>query len=265
MFRGQLHVSALYGEDVEGTFSGDADADDDVIVPVPGGDKGVPAFGDGGVIAVKVVPCGAVRGDLDAFHFRFFREAKFNFRRWLLLGPVFNAGEGVGDHGGGIVVFVAVYIGALVVDDFNVSSVGPPDDEVEGVRFCAVGENGAVFHGSRGGVAMPAVDFMKGVVGHEGGGAVVQDEEGAGVRLADEAAVADAAAIAEDMVREDSEVTGDVSVRGEVISVLVETARTALEVDDFVRSHDCRGVCGANVAVVVDTGVGIGNGLATTG
>lgn len=47
---------------------------------------------------------------------------------------------------------------------------------------------------------MPAVDFVEGVVCHECGGAVAQDEEGARVWFADEAAVADAAAVAEDVV-----------------------------------------------------------------
>lgn len=118
---------------MQGAFSGDADADDDVVVPVAGCDEGIPALGDGGVIAVEGVPCVAVCCDLDAFDFRFFRHAEFNFCRWLLFDPVFNAGEGVGDHGGGVVVFVAVCVGALVVDDFDVTPVGALDDEVEGV------------------------------------------------------------------------------------------------------------------------------------
>lgn len=106
---------------------------------------------------------------------------------------------------------------------------------------------------------------MEGVVGHEDGGAVVQDKEGAGVGLAEEAAVSDAAPTPEDVVGENGEVAGDVGVAPEVISVLIEAAGAALEVDDFVCCHNGGYVGRAYIAVVVDAGVGVGDGLTAAG
>lgn len=63
----------------------------------------------------------------------FFCEVEFDFGGGLLFGTVFQCGECVGDHGGGVVELEAVDIGGLVVDGFDVAAVRSADDDVEGV------------------------------------------------------------------------------------------------------------------------------------
>jgi len=79
-------------------------------------------------------------------------------------------------------------------------------NEVESVFLCAVGECAGGFYVALCGVAVPSVDLVMGVVGHEGECAVGEGEDGAGVGFALEGAGGDAAATAGDVVCEDGEV-----------------------------------------------------------
>ena len=82
-----------------------AQSDDGFKVPVAGGDEGVPAGGEGEVVAVELVPAHAVAGDFHALHKGFFHEIDLHGCYGGLRFDLYG-GQGVGDEAGFIVAVI---------------------------------------------------------------------------------------------------------------------------------------------------------------
>ena len=142
--------------------------------------------------------------------------------------------------------------GGFFVDEFEVSDTISQGEEVEVIGFVAVGECADGLDAASGGPAVPGVDVVVGVVGHEGQCTIFQRKDGDAVGFAQEGAGGDAATLHEDVVREDGEVLREEGVLGVVVGELVEAASAAFGVEDAVSRGDGGDVSGADAAVVDD-------------
>lgn len=166
--------------------------------------------------------------------------------------------------------FLPVCVGGVGGDGFDAAGCGAvlpcsADDEVEDVCRVAVGEGAGLFYASFCGIAMPCVDVVHGVVGHEqqlpaacGVGYVAVGFLGYG-------AACDAACRCGDVVGEDGEVAAGVAVLLVVVGVVVDAPAAAFAVEDAAVCGDGGDAGGASVAVVEDFGVGGGEGCPVVG
>lgn len=90
---------------------------------------------------------------------------------------------------------------------FEVACFVAEGDEEDVVRVVAVGQGADGLYGAGCGVAVPGVDGVVWVVGHEGEGSVCEGEEGSCVWFTLEGGGGDAASGGGDVVCEDGEVT----------------------------------------------------------
>lgn len=164
-----------------------------------------------------------------------------------------------GGDGGGVLVAIAIRVGRVFRQTFEVARALAGDDGVELVRLCAVGESADGLDGAVCGVTMPSVYLLVGVVGHERERAVRQHENGTRVRLALHGAGDDATCLGCDVVSKDGEVCGGVGVGVPVIAVLVEATRATLDVEDAVDGLDGGYVGGADTSVIDNAGGGGGD------
>lgn len=164
-----------------------------------------------------------------------------------------------GGDGGGVLVAVAVHVGRVFRQTFEVARALAGDDGVELVSTSAVGQSADGLEGAVCGVTMPSVHLLVGVVGHERERAVRQHEDGTRVRLALHGAGDDATCLGCDVVSKDGEVGGGVGIGVPVIAVLVETPRASLDVEYAVDGLDGGYVRGADTPVIDDAGRGGGD------
>lgn len=177
-----------------------------------GGDEVVPAGREHPVVAVQLVPAYTVAGDFHAVHQRFPGQADLDGGDGGFLHFGLYGGKGVGDEGGGVVQPVMVHIYVIVPDDFEIPPLFPVYGQEEGVAVRTVGERDDGGDFPRSLIPVPAVDFVHGVVGHQGQRPVFQSEDGAGFRLAQDGSPGDAAALREDVIGKDGEIPRDVGV-----------------------------------------------------
>ena len=168
-----------------------------------------------------------------------------------------GGGECGGFEGGGVgVFFEAVEVGVGgVVDDFDAAGGVSLGDEVEAVGAGAVGEDGDRLNVAVGGVAVPCVDVVHGVVGAEEEVAGVGGEDDGGVGFFEDIAAGDAVLGCCDVVGKDGEVDGGVGVGFVAVAVFVDAATASLGVEDAVCAPDGGYGHGAVVALVVVAGV----------
>lgn len=92
--------------------------------------------------------------------------------------------EGGGGDGGGVLVAVAVHVGGVFRQTFEVARAIAGNNGVELVSTSAVGESADGLEEAVCGVAMPSVNLLVRVVGHERERAVRKHENSARVGLA---------------------------------------------------------------------------------
>lgn len=113
--------------------------------------------------------------------------------------------------------------------------------------------------------AVPCVDVVVGVVGHEGHSAICQGVGSDTERLAQQCAAGDAATLGEDVVCEDGEVLRDEGVLGVVEGELVEAAGASLAIEEAVGSGGGGDVSRADAAMIGDADAGGCHGAAGGG
>lgn len=183
----------------------------------------------------------------------------------------FGGGEGGGFHGGGVVVLLlSVCVGRFGGDGFDAAGFGAVcsfagGDEVEDVCCVAVGEGAGLLYPPCGGVAVPCVDVVHGVVGHEQELPAACGVGYIAVWFLGYGAACDAACCGGDVVCKDGEVAAGVAVLLVVVGVVVDAPAAALAVEDAPVCGDGGDAGGAAVAVVEDFCVGGGEGCPVVG
>lgn len=113
--------------------------------------------------------------------------------------------------------------------------------------------------------AVPSVDVVVCVVGHEGHGAICEGVCGDAVGFSQQCAAGDAATPGEDVVCEDGEVLRDEGVLGVVEGELVEAAGAPLAIEEAVGSGGGGDVSGADAPMIGDADAGGCHGAAGGG